>query len=62
MLKSSHLEKNYFNHQFFKFRIQYYFNKTKELITKHKLLTAFIICLLAPEVKNIQAIGIPFIH
>lgn len=49
-----------FSHQFLMFRIQYYSNKTKELIARHKILTAFIICLLAPGVKNIQAIGIPF--
>lgn len=60
MLELTQLNKNNFNHQLLKFRIQYYFNETKELIARHKLLTAFIICLLAPEVKNIQAIGIPF--
>lgn len=60
MLELTYLDKNYFNHQFLKFRTQYYFNETKELIARHKLLTAFIICLLAPGVKNIQAIGIPF--
>ncbi|KTD59279.1 DUF6136 family protein [Legionella shakespearei] len=60
MLELTQLNKNYFNHQFLKFRAQYYFNETKELIARHKLLTAFIICLLAPGVKNIQAIGIPF--
>lgn len=60
MLELTQLNKNYFNHQFLKFRSQYYFNETKELIARHKLLTAFIICLLAPGVKNIQAIGIPF--
>lgn len=60
MLELTELDKNYFNHQFLKFRTQYYFNETKELIARHKLLTAFIICLLAPGVKNIQAIGIPF--
>ena len=60
MLELTQLNKNNFNHQFLKFRAQYYFNETKELIARHKLLTAFIICLLAPGVKNIQAIGIPF--
>lgn len=60
MLELTQLDKNYFNYQFLKFRTQYYFNETKELIARHKLLTAFIICLLAPGVKNIQAIGIPF--
>lgn len=60
MLKLTQLNKNYFNHQLLKFRIQYYFSETKELIARHNLLTAFIICLLAPGVKNIQAIGIPF--
>lgn len=60
MLELTQLDKNYFNYQFLKFRAQYYFNETKELIARHKLLTAFIICLLAPGVKNIQAIGIPF--
>jgi hypothetical protein len=60
MLELIQLNKNYFNHQFLKFRTQYYFNETKELIARHKLLTVFIICLLAPGVKNIQAIGIPF--
>lgn len=45
---------------YLKFRTQYYFNETRELIARHKLLTAFIICLLAPGVKNIQAIGILF--
>jgi hypothetical protein len=51
---------SYFNHQFLKFRIQYYFKETKELLARHKLLIAFIICLLAPGIKNFQAIGIPF--
>lgn len=60
MLELTQLDKNHFNYQFLKFRAQYYFNETKELIARHKLLTAFIICLLAPGVKNIQAIGIPF--
>lgn len=60
MLELTHLDKSYFNHQFLKFRTQYYFNETKELLARHKLLTVFIICLLAPGVKNIQAIGIPF--
>lgn len=54
------LDKTDFNHHFFKFRIRYYFNETKELLARHKLLMAFIICLFAPGVKNIQAIGIPF--
>lgn len=61
MLELTQLDnKNYFNHQFLRFRTQYYFNETKDLIARHKLLTAFIICLLAPGVKNIQAIGTPF--
>ncbi|PJD92627.1 MAG: hypothetical protein CK426_03270 [Legionella sp.] len=60
MLELTQLDKNHFNYQFLKFRSQYYFNETKELIARHKLLTAFIICLLSPGVKNIQAIGIPF--
>lgn len=60
MLERTYLDKSYFNHQFLKFRMQYYFNETKELLARHKLLTAFIICLVAPGVKNIQAIGIPF--
>lgn len=55
-----HLEKSYFNYQFLTFRAQYYFNETKALIARHKILTAFIICLLAPNVKNIQSIGVPF--
>lgn len=49
-----------FNKDFLKFRKQYYFNETKELLARHKLLTAFIICLLAPGIKSIQAIGVPF--
>lgn len=49
-----------FNKDFLKFRKKYYFNETKELLARHKLLTAFIICLLAPGIKNIQAIGVPF--
>lgn len=52
MLELTQLNKNYFNHQFLKFRTQYYFNETKELIARHKLLTAFIICLLAPGEKH----------
>ena len=60
MLEMTHLDKCYFNHQFLKFRVRYYFNETKELLARNKLLAAFIICLLAPGVKNIQAIGIPF--
>jgi len=49
-----------FNKDFLKFRKKYYFNETKELLARHKLLTAFIICLLAPGIKSIQAIGVPF--
>lgn len=55
-----HLDKNCFNRQFLEFRTRYYFNETRELLARHKLLTAFIICLFAPGVKSIQAIGIPF--
>ena len=49
-----------FNKDFLKFRKTYYINETKELLARHKLLTAFIICLLAPGIQNIQAIGVPF--
>lgn len=49
-----------FNKDFLKFRKKYYFNETKELLARHKLLTAFVICLLAPGIKNIQVIGVPF--
>ena len=51
---------NIFKTDFLKFRRRYYFNETKELLARHKLLTAFIICLLAPGIKNLQAIGAPF--
>ncbi|RUQ95124.1 DUF6136 family protein [Legionella septentrionalis] len=60
MLGLTHIDRNYFNQQFLKFRTQYYVNETKELLARHKLLTAFIVCLLVPGVKNIQVIGIPF--
>lgn len=49
-----------FNKDFLKFRKTYYINETKELLARHKLLTAFIICLLAPGIQNIKAIGVPF--
>jgi hypothetical protein len=49
-----------FNKDFLKFRKTYYINETKELLARHKLLSAFIICLLAPGIQNIQAIGVPF--
>ncbi|MGQ3890901.1 hypothetical protein [Legionella sp. CNM-4043-24] len=54
------LYKNNFWHQFLAFRIRYYCNETSELIARHKLLTVFILCLLAPGVRNIQAVGVPF--
>ncbi|WP_133137845.1 DUF6136 family protein [Legionella rowbothamii] len=60
MFKQNHLDKSGFNQYFLKLRIQYYFNETTELLARHKLLLAFIICLLAPGVAHIQAIGIPF--
>lgn len=60
MLERNHLNISHFNSQFLKFRIRHYFNETRELLARHKLLIAFIICLLIPEVNNIQAIGIPF--
>ncbi|CAM2791643.1 hypothetical protein [Legionella worsleiensis] len=49
-----------FNSQFLKFRSQYYISETRELIARHKLLAAFTICLLIPELNHIQVIGIPF--
>ena len=36
MLELTQLDKNYFNHQFLKFRTQYYFNETKDLIARQK--------------------------
>ncbi|KTC93176.1 MULTISPECIES: DUF6136 family protein [Legionella] len=50
----------HFSKKFFQFRAIYYFNETKELLARHKLLVAFIICLLAPGISNVKAIGIPF--
>lgn len=49
-----------FNKDFLKFRKKYYIHETNELLARHKLLTAFIICLLAPGMQHIQAIGMPF--
>lgn len=60
MTDSTPLDTHNFNRQFLAFRTLYYCNETKALIARHKLLTAFIICLLALKVNTIQAIGIPF--
>ncbi|WP_058533597.1 hypothetical protein [Legionella saoudiensis] len=60
MFELAHLDKGSFHQQFLKFRIKYYFNETKEFLARHKLLSVFIICLLAPGVEHIQAIGFPF--
>lgn len=60
MLDLAHLNNRNFTQQFLKFRIRYYLNETKEFLARHKLLTVFLICLLAPGVQNITALGIPF--
>jgi hypothetical protein len=49
-----------FNQHLLKFRIRYYFKETGELLLRHKLLVAFVFCLLAPGLKNISLIGVPF--
>ena len=49
-----------FNKHLLKFRIKYYFKETGELILRHKLLMAFLFCLLAPGIEKIHLIGVPF--
>lgn len=49
-----------FNKHLLKFRIKYYFKETGELVLRHKLLMAFLFCLLAPEIEKIHLIGVPF--
>jgi hypothetical protein len=49
-----------FNKQLLKFRIKYYFKETGELVLRHKLLMAFLFCLLAPGIEKIHLIGVPF--
>lgn len=49
-----------FNKHLLKFRIKYYFKETGELILRHKLLIAFLFCLLAPGIEKIHLIGVPF--
>lgn len=49
-----------FNKQLLKFRIRYYFKETGELVLRHKLLMAFLFCLLAPGIEKIHIIGVPF--
>ncbi len=49
-----------FNKQLLKFRIKYYFKETGELVLRHKLLMAFLFCLLAPGFEKIHLIGVPF--
>ncbi|MFC3909045.1 hypothetical protein ACFORL_08160 [Legionella dresdenensis] len=51
---------NKFNHLFCKYRIKNYVNKTSDYLTRHKLLLAFIICLLVPGIENLPKIGVPF--
>ncbi|MFJ1269804.1 DUF6136 family protein [Legionella lytica] len=60
MFELAPLEPSSFTQYFLKFRIKYYFNETKELLARHKLLCVFIICLLAPGVEHIPALGTPF--
>lgn len=62
MLEQSSLNPLNFNRHFLKYRIRYYFAEAKELLARHKLLMAFIICLLAPGVQNMQILGLLFIH
>lgn len=49
-----------FNKHLLKFRIKYYFKETGELVLRHKLLMAFLFCLLAPGIEKIHVIGVPF--
>lgn len=49
-----------FNKHLLKFRIKYYFKETGELVLRHKLLMAFMFCLLAPGIEKIHLIGVPF--
>ncbi|EHL30125.1 hypothetical protein [Legionella drancourtii] len=49
-----------FNKRFLKLRTQYYIYETRELLARHKLLMAFIICLLVPGIENLRAVGMPF--
>lgn len=49
-----------YNKDYLKFRMKYYITETKELLARHKLLTAFIFCLLAPGFQSIKLIGVPF--
>ncbi|QIN36832.1 hypothetical protein [Legionella longbeachae] len=60
MLETYFSNKNSFNILFCKYRIRNYFNETADFLTRHKLLLAFIICLLVPGVHNLPKIGIPF--
>ncbi|MCW8451815.1 hypothetical protein [Legionella quinlivanii] len=60
MLETYFSNKNSFNILFCQYRIRNYFNETADFLTRHKLLVAFIICLLVPGVHNLPKIGIPF--
>lgn len=60
MLENYYPETNRFNVLFCKYRIKNYVNETANILTRHKILFAFIICLLAPGVNNLPKIGLPF--
>jgi hypothetical protein len=60
MFELAPLDKGSFNQHFLSFRIKYYFNEMQEFLARHKLLSVFIVCLLAPGVEHIQGLGIPF--
>lgn len=60
MFELTQVDRDVFDQHFLKFRLKYYFTETKEFLARHKLLSVFIICLLAPGVEHIQALGMPF--
>lgn len=60
MLENILSDKIQFNRLFCKYRIKNYVNKTSDYLTRHKLLLAFIICLLVPGIENLPKIGMPF--
>ncbi|WP_428412256.1 hypothetical protein [Legionella sp.] len=60
MFELTQLDTDVFNQHFLRFRIKYYFTETNEFLARHKLFVVFLVCLLAPGVEHIQALGIPF--
>lgn len=60
MLENYYHGTNRFNILFCKYRIKHYVNEAADLLTRHKLLFAFIICLSASGANNLLKIGLPF--